>query len=1091
MSLPSAKLQASVVRKAYSRACLPLDETCYVEAHGTGTAVGDPIEVEGLVDAFGPRASSNKLLVGSVKTNLGHSEGASGLSSVIKVVLAQENGLIPPTIGITSLNPRLEHFGNQVTIVRKAMLWPNNLVRRAGVNSFGFGGANAHVILEYDIRQLQQARSRDLLNDGRKRFLVPFSARTESSLRQWKIELSHYTARSLFGIEDLVFTLGCKRSVLSSRSYIIAAKEDISSACETHNRRMQRTNLEAQSNKHTQMVFVFTGQGAQWSQMGAGLLQRFPVFQRTILQLDEILKDLAQPPSWTLSALLEGQESSWDINTAEISQPLCTAVQIALADLLEDWNVRPGTVIGHSSGEIAAGYCAGAFNTRDAMSIAYYRGLVVSKTAVAGAMAAVGLGQSATMATIAAAGFSDSVQVACINSPESTTISGNINAVSLLVAQLHARNVFARILKTDGRAYHSRHMFEIGEAYEAMLQQITWKSRSRSLPEVRVVSSVHGCDISPTELRSPRYWRMNLERPVNFEAAVAHILKQAKCSFVELGSHSALQMPLQQIQSKEDSDTEVSYFSSLVREQSPVEALLGLAGELFMNGYNVSVERVNDLRDPKILVDLPKYVWQYDDLLWTESRSSKEFRNRDHPRHYLLGSRIPGASGIIWSWRNILRTRDVPWIQDHKLGDAMVLPAAAFINIAIEALRQYEELDLTTGAIFIRNLKIKKALVIPEDDVGVETVTDFQALPLTSITRSRNHFVFEVSSFAETTPLSHVTGQISFERPNHAASSNPFDCDKYSECYTTKGWYDGLEIAGLRFGPQFRTLRRIHNAKTVEEDGNHHTVAEVIDCESASTGCSSSEDAIHTPLIDSLFQVSIISNAGGLLRNVRARIPVSVDEIYLDFSSKVDRGTVRAHSELRGSSVTQNTASLFDSSHRLRYRMENVRLVEYNTIQLHTASQRRHPILRVKWLPDITLLRSKQRSQFKQYLSDTQATHTNSVSPLAHVYSTILNLILHKSSSVRLLLLIASSDDLLQNTIDILQAVSGLQRIQSMTAARPGSNGLLGKTFEDIPSTVTDMVNVGDKKLNSNEAFDFVINLTVSTKFLLFERSHG
>jgi len=1081
--MPSAEFQASVVRKAYARAGLPLDETQYVEAHGTGTAIGDPIEIDGLGDAFRPTAGSNKLLVGSIKTNLGHSEGASGLSSIIKVVLALESKQIPPTIGINKLNPQLEAHSDRISIVRKCIPWPDVPIRRSGVNSFGFGGANGHVILEDAAHHCQQQRAEKLFNEAVKRFMMPCSAHTEASLKQWVHKLWDYTKHHDYDVQDLAYTLCCKRSLLSSRCYIVAAKDDFPAACKTQGLEVHHTTLQQQTDEDTSLVFVFTGQGTQWPQMGSGLIQRFRVFRDTISRLDAILRAIVEPPSWTLNELLQSQSNSWDINTAAIAQPLCTAVQIALVNLLRDWNLRPGAVVGHSSGEIAAGYCAERLTAEEAILIAYYRGVVVSESTDSGAMAAVGLEQPAVEAAISDAGLSEKVQVACINSPESITVSGDADAVGSLVARFEAQDVFARTLKTHGRAYHSHHMRKIGRLYETMLQQISWRLETELPMDVRMVSSVHGRDITSTELRNPKYWRENFSSQVRFGAAITNILNDNRCTFLEIGPHNALKMPLQQTWSKRSaSPKKLSYFSSLVRPQPSVDSLLDLAGQLFINGYNISTKAVNDLQSTKMLVDLPNNVWKHDELLWNESRASREFRNRKYPRHYLLGAKIPGTSGIIWSWRNILRARDVPWAQDHKVADEIVLPAVAFVSIAAECLRQHQGLDTISGAIIIRNMKITKPLVIPDDDVGVEIVTDFQALLLSMASRSSTQFMFEISSFAETSPVSHATGQISIEHNHFSWPLHCCDRNGNLETRSAKTWYDSLAAAGLKFGPQFQILRQIHTVRQTGDDNNLLALAEMKGQESCSTDLSRSEDAIPIPVLDSLLQTAIISNARGLPSRVIARVPVSIEELYLDLTMKVNQGTVRAQAEFRGSGVTQNTAIMFDCDDRLIFKMGNIRLHEYNTLDLHTTTRDRNPILRVRWQPDICLLGPKQTPQLERHLSSTIDPGIENKCPALQVYSTILGLVLHKSSDTKLLLVSAGPNDFVESALKDLQAVSGLQRLRSVTLATLGSKGLLGKTFDDITAIGFEYREAEFHELQSNIAFDFVVDVTVCTK---------
>ncbi|EHL02619.1 putative Lovastatin nonaketide synthase [Glarea lozoyensis 74030] len=453
LTLPSVAGQEAVIRKAYAMAGLPTDETDYIEAHGTGTSIGDPIEVEALSRVFQHR-SGRPTLIGSVKTNLGHSEAVSGITSIVKVTLALENGIIPPTIGIKEFNPKLKLSERNVEVVTKNTKWPAGNVARASVNSFGYGGANAHAILEAAVAHVPEGyqKQQSKVGTGRNFILLPFSGHDNRALLDRTSKLKLPLDRAF--VNDLAFTLTSRRSALPCRGYFLLENQkllyDISpNVIKTLTSEPSRLPI----------ALVFTGQGAQWPRMGYELLSAFPVFRQTIEKLDDYLARLPQPPAWSILSTLSADSNDSQISKASHSQTVCTALQIALVVILKDWNIVPEAVIGHSSGEISAAFAAGYLTATEAIAIAYYRGLVVTRLPPTGAMAATAIIASASgsvprlrgkvpvtigTAEISAAAFKDVGQCCTIFADSETVGFGTIN----INAEL--RNPTGHVLATVG-----------------------------------------------------------------------------------------------------------------------------------------------------------------------------------------------------------------------------------------------------------------------------------------------------------------------------------------------------------------------------------------------------------------------------------------------------------------------------------------------------------------------------------------------------------------------------------------------------------------------------------------------------------------
>lgn len=1085
ISLPSAKLQERVVRKAYERAGLPLDQTQYVEAHGTGTAVGDPIEVEGLRHAHCD-TGTNKLYVGSVKTNLGHSEGCSGLSSIMKVTLALQHRSIPPTIGIRNMNPKLEPLLDRVEIVREQMTWPKASLLRAGVNSFGFGGANAHVILEPGSQHLPDVS----LTNGRHaeaeqtKCIIPFSARSEKALQTSIEETLARIESAPEDLQDVIHTLGARRSRLSHNACVIGQLDQ-------SGKLVGSTTSSVPGNGSTTrnadpVAFVLTGQGAQWPEMGKSLIESFDNFRATVAKLDRCLAEMQEGPSWTLQQIFAGDVDKDFIHDAAISQPACSALQIALVDLLSSWDLLPDMVVGHSSGEIAAAYAAGAITADEAMGIAYYRGLAAQEAPSSGAMAAAALEPEVAKEKICVNGCEDKVCIACYNSPQSVTLSGDASDIDRCISSLSEESIMARKLKTDGKAYHSHHMSLIADSYLKRIKRVLGKDRPPPTDRrVRVFSSLEGEEIEKSRLATPQYWVSNLTSPVLFDQAVGAMISENKPAFIELGPHSALKMPLQQIWTHAGREVaDFDYFTALSRGKCSATSLLSLTGALHASGKDVNFDRVNNLHKPGLLSDLPGYAWQHAGPLWRESRASKELRERPRKRHYLLGSHVPGGSKQVICWRNRLRLKDISWLEDHKLGAAVVFPAAGYINIASEALRQ-SDTDNNGSSICIKNMKITKALMLNEQDEGIEIVTSIERLQLSHVSRSQKWYSFEVCSVTHDSCISHATGQIAFESSNvHPRFSEKLQGRSAQNC-NVSDWYSQLSDAGLVFGPRFQAIKKLNFLVGGTDGNSRQALTQVSLDEGQVDDAQYNADAVHPVLVDSLLQTSIISNAAGHLGDVRARVPTSIDEIRIKCGrspSAVPGGSVYASSSFIGFGSTINEAELYATDGYCAVSMKRVRLVDFNDGTRDQDEAIRRPVLRLQWKPDISCLQSRDDARLTSYLASVRAENNEGNGPGASL-SAIIDLALHKNAATRILHILQEEKE--KSFVDeACTPINGMQRYETLTSVQFTGSSFINVDHEQKQGD--EETTNGDSQVDVEAAgpFDLVVITHVSLALL-------
>lgn len=681
---PSEHGQERVIRAAYARARLDPARTAYVECHGTGTPVGDPIESRAVARAMNDvRPADRPLLVGAIKANIGHSEAASGIFAVMKAALMTEAGVVPGVAGLKRLNPAIREREWGLHVQADTVLWPQGFAeRRAGVSSFGYGGTNGHVIVEgVDtlVPQYSHGRPRHLApynNSVARPFLIAFSAHDRPTLE--RNIAAHGGVADRFYLADLAYTLLARRSRFAHRAFSVVSE---SAGSLVDDFALSSFSFGSTPRIPPSLGLVFTGQGAQWARMGAAAMTAFPTFLSTIHDLDRVLQNLDPCPSWTLTAALLEPAKTSSINEAEIAQPVCTAVQIAIVDLFARWGIFPTVTVGHSSGEIAAAYAAGLLSAPEAIIAAFLRGYAVKKYAPVGSMLAVGLGP--IDASVHLSHLSTDLVIACQNSPTSVTLSGTPEAVNKAKESLQADGVFARELPT-GKAYHSPQMANVAIEYDALLSSAIDALHVESLewrrPRARWISSVTGVEFTGHCIPAA-YWSENLRNRVLFDAAVAALGTTTDLNHVttmiEIGPHSALAGPFKQICQANKFDR-FTYIPSLVRNKDSAVQLLKTAGALFVQGYPLDVEEVNSIDDitpgavlkhrrPRLLVDLPPYQWHYGVRFWAEPRISHKQRNLTHARHDLLGSSIAGLSERSPGWRNILRHKDLPWLKDHRV----------------------------------------------------------------------------------------------------------------------------------------------------------------------------------------------------------------------------------------------------------------------------------------------------------------------------------------------------------------------------------------------------------------------------------------
>ncbi|KAG8157511.1 hypothetical protein KVR01_012553 [Diaporthe batatas] len=962
---PSQAAQEALMRDCYARAGLDPKDTQYFEAHGTGTATGDVIEANAIASVFKDRRQRNiePLRVGSVKTNIGHTEATSGLASLIKVILAMENGLIPPSINFEKPNPKLslDDWGLKVATSLEEWPAPANGVRRASVNNFGYGGSNSHIIIEdgrsWAKSQRPTADDR-ALNGGRnltngtngtngvshgtngqqtsathetKFVLLNCSAKDEHACRNTVSTLKEYLvkqAESRQGeldtealLQSVAFSLGQRRTKFPWVALNPVPSNqgigEVITALDTPKFRPSRT-----PSRQPRIGMVFTGQGAQWHAMGRELIAAYPVFRASLQEGDAHLKEIGA--DWSLMEELQRDAETTRVNGTGYSIPICVAVQISLVRLLRAWGVTPTAVTSHSSGEISAAFTVGAVSYRMAMGIAYYRSkLAAEMTAgvpVKGGMIAVGLGQEDSRGYLDRLTCGAKAVVACVNSPSSTTVAGDIEAVLELEALLEADGVFARRLRV-GTAYHSHHMEPIADDYRKSLRSMAGNDHRKGKPflgPTAFASPVTGYRMTGADkIADPEHWVRSLVQPVLFvdaflEMVLGDLDADSEMSttsvdlIVEIGPHTALGGPISEILTLPDFDgMKLPYYDSLVRKVNAVESMQTLAANLIREGYALDLEAVNFPqgrgKQVKVLTNLPSYPWNHQTRHWLEPRANKGLRNRSQPPHNLLGSIVPGANPDAPAWKHFLRANESPWVRDHSIQNNMLYPGCGFVSLAIEGLRQQTVMLQEQGEAVsvdeisgyqIRDVNVLQALVIPDSEDGIEIQTMLRPVndKAIGVRGWKQWEVFSVTADNQWTR--HAQGLISadVERSSENAcvglqrkqqDLSPLDpTSGYAKLIDPADMWDVLKDMGIEYGKTFRNIKKI-----VQSGREMRSISTIVVPDTTVAKDLPPNHVVHPATLDAFAQGTFTALPGTESRQESPRVFQSIDKLWV--SSKI------------------------------------------------------------------------------------------------------------------------------------------------------------------------------------------------------------
>ena len=784
INVPATATQAELIESVMARAGVTPEQIDYVEAHGTGTAVGDPIETKALINVIGRyRQQDRPLLIGSAKSNIGHLETASGMAGLIKAVLCLKHRAVPPNIHFTTPNPKIDFNGGNLKVVTELTpLAERESPLITGINSFGFGGTNAHVLLQ----EFKPASTIEqpiisctsplplILSAGSKEAL---SALADSCRRLLQENASW---------NELASNMAYRRQLLTHRALIHTDSEHHAiEALESLARGTDAPGLVqgmSHSNK-PKMALVFSGNGSQWAGMGEVLLQEDEIFRLAVEEVDTFWQH--DGSASLASVMRDGASAEW-LQTTENSQPLLFAIQVGIVRVLQHRNIQYQACYGHSVGEVAAAWAAGALPLAEAVRVIKIRSRAQGQTRGKGRMAAVGLSQQEILFQLEQLQLHDAVEIAGVNSPSAVTVAGSLADLEKLGSSMKQRGHFFQLLDLD-YAFHSTAMDSIQPLVENGLAGLKTCQNNCLL-----ISTVTGAALDAHALNAA-YWWKNIRQPVLFNAATSHLVQSGFELFLEIGPHSILRSYV--VGSLSHHKVNGHVLATLKRNHDSKITLQHALDQAVANGALLDISATY----PPVLqrLSLPNYPWQRQ-TYWLKPTSESYglvSRVRQHP---LLGYRLTECA---FAWENHIDPLKIPMLADHVVDGAVIFPGAAYAEMALAAAQSY----FNSSQCAVENLEILSPAVFQP---GLSKIFRF------TVDTSDGRFSIESKNRLSTEPWQkHASGRL-IEAAAALSCETADLLQQLASRPSTSGeaLYQQAQKLGLQFGPVFRGIQQLHLA---------------------------------------------------------------------------------------------------------------------------------------------------------------------------------------------------------------------------------------------------------------------------------------
>ncbi|MFD4352142.1 SDR family NAD(P)-dependent oxidoreductase [Nocardia sp. NPDC058518] len=811
ISVPSEHAQAEMILDACRDAGVDPAEVGYIEAHGTGTPVGDPIEARALGKALGAgRSGANACVVGAVKSNVGHLESAAGMVGIIKACLIVDNGEIPANLHAEEPNPTIPFDELGLRLARTRQPWPTSGPRVAGVNSFGFGGSNAHVVLaSAPAIALPPAPVAEHADDVP--VLFALSAKTGDALRSYAENYADFLAApdtAALGLTAIASAQARTRSHYDQRLALVCSS--VAQLRDTLRDKAKDTEFgplpSSGKTAGAKTVFVFSGQGPQWWAMARELLAQDPVFRRTVERVDTELRKHA---TWSVLEELGRDEADSRIGETYIAQPAVFAVQLGLAELWQSWGIVPDAVVGHSIGEVAAAAVSGALSFEDAVRVIFHRSRVQQRASGKGTMLAVGLPYHAAEQRIT--GYRGRVEIAALNGLESTALAGDPDALEEIKDALEQDRIFCRMLQVRV-AFHSHHMDPLREELLTSLAGIT--SGPATVPMYSTVTA----DVVSTGALDAEYWWRNIREPVRFAPALDRLIGDQHRTFIELGPHPIHSTAIAELLDKQQASGIA--VPSLHRKQSDRATLLSSLAALYTAGYDPTWAAV--FADDAGRVPVPFYPWQRE-TYWLETpvSRSERFPSLGHP---LVGPRtLLADEPDKHVWELTMDVATFPWLDDHRVQGPIVFPGAGHLDLVVGCSTE----AFGPGKYSIENVEFRRPLF---------TFDDRPAPRVQVVVTASMHFGVYSLQHGDKDWILHSSGSVRRGAPDtelpvpfadlDAQCPLEFDPDKVFAKFRNNGLMLGptfRAITQLRYG-ELCSLGRIDTPEAIRDEASRHLI---------------------------------------------------------------------------------------------------------------------------------------------------------------------------------------------------------------------------------------------------------------------------
>lgn len=819
ITVPNPESQAALIHNVCTKYSINPKKIKYIEAHGTGTPVGDPLEAKALGSVIGVgRKKDDRCLVGSIKANIGHTEAAAGVAGLIKASLCVSHRLVPPQANLETPNPDIPFEALGLRLPKKLeQLAPDVDSVLACINSFGYGGTNAYVVLENAPRSNP---SHTVARDDEKYHVLPLSARSEEALkdlaRSWSDFLSRDSAESL---EDLCFSAACRRNHHSFRIAITGkSKDEMRDQLELFIAQgvgEWMASGQALNKEQSKPVFVFTGMGPQWWAMGRELYHEEPIFREEMDKCDAVFKKIA---GWSILEEMLADESVSRMSDTTIAQTSNFLIQAALVALWRSLGVEPAAIVGHSVGEVTAAYVAGVLTLEDAIKVSYHRSQIQKKASGMGKMLAVGLG--AEQCTDILELTEGKVSIAAINSPSTVTLAGSAESLETIATYLTTIGEFNRFLQVEV-PYHSHYMEDLKPEVREKLVDL-----QPILPSLTLYSTVTGSIVKEV-VYDAEYWCDNIREPVYFAKALESMLRDGHRVFLEVGPHPVLSTSIKEC-CRTQNITPVT-FASMKRGLPERRTLkLALAG-LYTAGCTVDWQRF--FAADAHYVKIPGYPWQRE-VYWREEESSLADRT-GLLAHPLLDHRLSDPRP---TWQYQLNHQYLPYLKDHQVDGLIVMPGAAYVEAG---LALYSEL-LGDSTCSLKHLHFHQALILgsgSDPDPVIHVTYDLETNEYAFFSREeKNHLNWQLHAICQLAAT-----------PTDMPSGEKLDTisARCSDKVNIDDLYASLKQRGLGYGPYFQTITELQR-KDVEVLARielHHELEEDFD-----------SYRLHPTLLDGCFQ---------------------------------------------------------------------------------------------------------------------------------------------------------------------------------------------------------------------------------------------